>query len=313
MKSEGAASAMQLAHAGRKAATDRAIDGTNPLPPDQAWPAVGPTTQPTTPRDQAPHALTKAEIAGIVKAFADAARRAEAAGFDIVEIHGAHGYLLASFLSAISNTRDDGYGGDRAGRMRFPLEVTCAVRAVWPSHKPLFFRVSSVDGADGWNLDDTVALALELKSLGVEIVDCSSGGLTGTATAAPIPRHPGFQVPYAEAVKKAGVPSMAVGPILDGPQAEQVLREGKADLIAIGRQALYDPYLAPPHRRGPGLRPALQSVARGIRLVAGEAEPIAGSRLMPGFRSAIKDDVPARLVAAFFRPPASGRGRVERN
>jgi 2,4-dienoyl-CoA reductase-like NADH-dependent reductase (Old Yellow Enzyme family) len=126
--------------------------------------------------------------------------------------------------------------------MRFPLEVARAVRAVWPAHKPLFFRVSCLDGAGGWSLEDTVALALELKAAGVDVVDCSSGGLTGSAVAAPIPRHRGFQVPYAAAVRQAGVASMAVGLILDGPQAEAVLREGSADLIAIGRQALYDPF-----------------------------------------------------------------------
>jgi 2,4-dienoyl-CoA reductase-like NADH-dependent reductase (Old Yellow Enzyme family) len=125
--------------------------------------------------------------------------------------------------------------------MRFALEVTRAVREVWPAHKPLFFRVSALDGAGGWDLDDTVALARELRASGVDIVDCSSGGLTGSSTAAPIKRYPGFQVPYAEAVRAAGIASMAVGLILDGPQAEQILRAGKADLVAIGRQALYDP------------------------------------------------------------------------
>ncbi len=244
IRAEGSVPAIQLAHAGRKAATHRAMEDTAPYGPDQAWQAAGPTTQPTSMGHQTPHALTPAEIDGIVQAFAEAARRADAAGFDILEIHSAHGYLLASFLSPISNTRNDLYGGDRAGRMRFPLAVTRAIRAVWPAHKPLFFRVSALDGADGWNLDDTVILALELKSLGVDIVDCSSGGLTGTATAAPIPRFPGFQVPFAAAVKKAGMASMAVGLILDGPQAEQILRDGDADLIAIGRQALYDPFWA---------------------------------------------------------------------
>ena len=242
IRAEGSVPAIQLAHAGRKAATRRAQENTTPYDAASAWPVVGPTTQPTSAGHHQPHALTPEEISGIVDAFTDAAQRADAAGFDILEIHSAHGYLLASFLSPISNTRNDQYGGDRAGRMRFPLEVTRAVRAVWPAHKPLFFRVSALDGADGWNLDDTVVLALELKSLGVDIVDCSSGGLTGTATAAPIPRHPGFQVPFAAAVRKAGVPSMAVGLILDGAQAEKVLKDGDADLIAIGRQAMYDPF-----------------------------------------------------------------------
>ena len=250
IRAEGSIPAIQLAHAGRKGATHRAQENTAPYSAADAvrglpsWPVVGPTTEPTSAGHQAPHALTADEIGGIVQAYVHATKRAEAAGFDIVEIHGAHGYLLASFLSPISNTRNDRYGGDRADRMRFPLEVTRAVRAAWPAHKPLFFRVSALDGADGWGLDDTVALALELRALGVDVVDCSSGGLTGTATAAPIPRHPGFQVPFAAAVRKAGVASMAVGLILNGPQAEKVLRDGDADLIAIGRQALYDPFWA---------------------------------------------------------------------
>ena len=242
IRAEGSVPAIQLAHAGRKAATHRAQDGTAPYGPDRAWPVIGPTRDAFAAGQHVPESMSGAEIATVTQAFADAARRADAAGFDIVEIHAAHGYLLASFLSPISNTRNDQYGGDRAGRMRFPLEVTRAVRAVWPAHKPLFFRVSALDGADGWSLDDTVALALELKALGVDIVDCSSGGLTGSSTAAPIPRHRGFQVPFAAAVRKAGAGAMAVGLILDGAQAEQILRAGDADLIAIGRQALYDPF-----------------------------------------------------------------------
>ncbi|MGE4048254.1 MAG: NADH:flavin oxidoreductase/NADH oxidase, partial [Acetobacteraceae bacterium] len=248
IRQEGSVPAIQLAHAGRKAATHKAIDGGKPYNEEDAraglvaWPVVGPTTEPTGPGYQTPHQLTPEEIGGIVQAFADSARRADAAGFDIVEIHGAHGYLIASFLSAVSNTRNDQYGGDRAGRMRFPLEVARAVRAVWPAHKPLFFRISCEDGAGGWTIEDSVALALELKAAGVDIVDCSSGGLTSSAVAAPIPRYPGFQVPYAAAIRKTGMPTMAVGLILDGPQAEKVLRDGSADLIAIGRQALYDPF-----------------------------------------------------------------------
>jgi 2,4-dienoyl-CoA reductase-like NADH-dependent reductase (Old Yellow Enzyme family) len=248
IRREGSVSAMQLAHAGRKAATYRAIDGGKPYDAKSAdaglpaWPVVGPTTEPVGNGYQTPHQLSVEEIAGITRAFADGARRADAAGFDIVEIHGAHGYLLASFLSGVSNTRNDGYGGDRAGRMRFPLEVARAVRAVWPAHKPLFFRVSSEDGAGGWSLEDTVIFAQELKAAGVDVVDCSSGGLTGSAVATPIKRYPGFQVPYAAAVRQAGVASMAVGLILDGPQAEAILQEGSADLIAIGREALRNPF-----------------------------------------------------------------------
>jgi len=248
LRTEGSLSAIQLQHAGRKAATHPAQEGTRPYSDADAarglpaWPVVGPTTEPMGPGQHVPHALSAAEIGEMVQTYVDATRRADAAGFDIVEVHGAHGYLLASFLSSVSNTRNDAYGGDRAGRMRFPLEVTRAVRAAWPAHKPLFFRVSAVDGAGGWDVADTVALALELKQAGVDVVDCSSGGLTGTATAAPVPRYPGFQVPFAAAVRRAGVASMAVGLILDGMQAEAILRSGDTDLVAIGRQALYDPY-----------------------------------------------------------------------
>src|SRR5690606_12183430 len=148
-------------------------------------------------------AMERADIDAVIAAFAAGARRAHAAGFEIAEIHGAHGYLIHSFLSPLSNTRTDAYGGDRAGRMRFALEVTEAVRAVWPEDKPLFFRVSSVDALDGgWQLEDSVALAEALKVRGVDVIDCSSGGLTGSATAAAIPRTLGFQVPYAARIRR---------------------------------------------------------------------------------------------------------------
>jgi 2,4-dienoyl-CoA reductase-like NADH-dependent reductase (Old Yellow Enzyme family) len=246
---EGSLAAIQLAHAGRKGAMQRAFDGNGPLDATdfakgrKPWPVVGPTTQPVAPGWLVPQALSMAEIGEIVQAFASAARRSDKAGFDICEIHGAHGYLIATFLSPISNTRNDAYGGDRAGRMRIALEITRAVREGWPNHKPLFFRVSSLDGAGGWSLEDTVALSQELGRLGVDVVDCSSGGLTGSATAAPIRRGPGFQVPFASAVRnQGGVKSMAVGLILDGPQAEAILQAGDADIIAVGRQALQEPY-----------------------------------------------------------------------
>lgn len=251
LHAEGSLAAVQLAHAGRKGAMQRAWDGNGPLDATdfakgrKPWAVVGPTTAPVGPGWLIPHQLSTGEIAEVVRSFADAARRADRADFDICEIHGAHGYLIASFLSPISNTRNDDYGGDRAGRMRIALDITRAVRAVWPSHKPLFFRVSSLDGAGGWELEDTVALSRELKALGVDVVDCSSGGLTGSATAAPIRRGPGFQVPFASAVRnQGGVMSMAVGLILDGPQAEAILRDGDADIIAVGRQALFNPYWA---------------------------------------------------------------------
>ena len=161
-----------------------------------------------------------------------------------MELHGAHGYLLHSFLSPLSNKRDDIYGGDLAGRMRLVLELAEVVRAVWPADLPMFYRTSAVDGTpDGWLLEDTVALAKELKARGVDVVDCSSGGIAGPATsAAGGKRQPGFQVPFAERVRtETGLASMAVGLITHPEQAELILAEGRADLIAIGREALVDP------------------------------------------------------------------------
>ncbi len=182
----------------------------------------------------------------MLAAYRNAVRRALAAGFEILEIHAAHGYLLHTFLSPLSNTRQDEYGGSLAGRMRFPLQVVAEVRKAWPESKPLFVRCSSIDDVEGgWSIEDTVAFAKELKKLGADVVDCSSGGIQGSATAATrtlIKRVPGFQLPFSDRVRKeAGVATMAVGLILTAQQAEQALQEGRADLIAVGREALFDP------------------------------------------------------------------------
>ena len=249
LKQEGAVAATQITHSGRKGSTPRSFDKPGQLGPEgagwQRWQVVGPSELPAGEGYVTPKQLAEVEIDDIVKKFGEAARRADAAGYDVVEVHGAHGYLLAQFLSPISNNRKDKYGGDRAGRMRFPLAVARSVRANWPEHKPMFIRVSAVDGAGGWDVEDSVAYAKELKALGVDVVDTSSGGLTGLSTALPVKRTPGFQVPFASAIKRgAGIPTMAVGLILDGPQAEAILQAGDADLIAIGRQALYDPFWA---------------------------------------------------------------------
>src|SRR5215510_2268479 len=192
----------------------------------------------------APQALDVADIRALIAAWRDAAARARDAGFDIVEIHGAHGYLNHQFLSPLINKRNDGYGGDRAGRMRFPLEVAQAVRAEWPKEKPVFCRVSAVDGIEGgWDLDDSVAFARELKRRGVDAVDCSSGGVVGSATARAVPRGLGFQVPFAAHIRReAQIATIAVGLILTGSQGDDVLRRGEADLIAVAREALFDPY-----------------------------------------------------------------------
>jgi 2,4-dienoyl-CoA reductase-like NADH-dependent reductase (Old Yellow Enzyme family) len=249
LKQEGALAATQITHSGRKGSTPRSFDKPGELGPKgagwQRWELVGPSALPAGEGYVTPRQLRATEIDDIVTKFGIAARRADACGYDVIEIHGAHGYLLAQFLSPVSNQRNDQYGGDRAGRMRFPLAAAKAVRENWPQHKPMFIRVSAVDGAGGWDVEDTIAYAKELKALGIDVIDTSSGGLTGLSTALPVKRTLGFQVPFASAVRKgADIPTMAVGLILDGPQAEQVLQDGSADLIAIGRQALYDPFWA---------------------------------------------------------------------
>ena len=252
MKGEKVAIGIQLAHGGRKSSSQRAMDGMGPLTAQQitagakAWQPVGPTSEPVAEGWLVPRQLTTGECRKMVRTWALAARNAVAAGFDTIEIHTAHGYLLASFLSPVSNTRNDEYGGDRNGRMRLPLEIVEAVRREMPETMPLFVRVSAVDGAQGgWNLDDTVAFAGELKARGVDVIDCSSGGISGSATAAQVPRGLGFQVPYAERVRnEVGIVSMAVGIILEAEQAEAILQNGKADLIAVGRQSLFNPNIA---------------------------------------------------------------------
>lgn len=243
---------MQITHAGRKASWQRPWQGHAPLreadvargePP---WVAVGPTDEPFDSKSVFPKAFGRKQILALVARFGEAAARADAAGFDIIEIHGGHGYLLASFLSPVVNKRTDEYGGSLEGRMRFSLEVVSEVRARWPEGKPLFFRISTVDGApDGWNVEDSIAFGRELERRGVDVIDCSSGGVRESSTLANTFRGLGYQVPYAAEIKRrCATKSMAVGLILNGPQAEAVLRAGDADLIAIGREALYDPYWA---------------------------------------------------------------------
>jgi 2,4-dienoyl-CoA reductase-like NADH-dependent reductase (Old Yellow Enzyme family) len=250
VQAHGALAALQLAHAGRKASMQRPWFGNGPLDDadiargDTVWEPVGASPLPVDDGWLVPHELSAAEIADVVAHWAAAATRAVAAGYDVLEIHGAHGYLIHSFLSPLANKRTDGYGGDRAGRMRLALEITEAVRPVWPDDRPLFYRASAVDGEeDGWSLDDTVALARELNVRGVDVIDCSSGGIAGPATVARVKRQPGFQVPYAAAVREqADIKTQAVGLITHPRQAEEILQAGQADLIALGREALYDPY-----------------------------------------------------------------------
>jgi 2,4-dienoyl-CoA reductase-like NADH-dependent reductase (Old Yellow Enzyme family) len=251
LRANGAAAGVQIAHAGRKASMQRPWFGNGPLTGedeargDMPWDIAGPSATALDEGWLTPAEITDTEIRTLIDDFAAAARRCDAIGCDFIEIHGAHGYLLQSFLSPLSNHRDDDWGGDLARRMAVPLVVTKAVRAVWPKEKPLFFRISSVDGVvGGWSMDDSVALAAELKTIGIDVIDCSSLGNTSQgATAAPGPRGVGFQTPFSARIRKeVGIATQAVGLITDGPTAEAILAEGRADLIAIGREALYDPF-----------------------------------------------------------------------
>ncbi|MFM9943469.1 MAG: NADH:flavin oxidoreductase/NADH oxidase [Hyphomicrobiaceae bacterium] len=262
IKAFGSVPAIQIAHAGRKASVQPPWGAGKPLLPEDAasgqppWQVIGPTADPVAANWPTPTPMTEAHIKTVVAAFAAAAARAAKAGFQVLEIHGAHGYLIHSFLSPLSNKRNDAYGGDRAGRMRFALEVAAAVRAAWPADLPLFMRISAVDGpADGWTVEDSVALAKELKARGVDVVDCSAGGIagaphfrssdTGQALKTRAERPPGFQVPYAERIRRdSGIKTMAVGVIISGKQAEAILQEGRADLVAVGREMMYDPFWA---------------------------------------------------------------------
>jgi 2,4-dienoyl-CoA reductase-like NADH-dependent reductase (Old Yellow Enzyme family) len=246
---QGSIPAIQLGHAGRKASTQRPWYGNGPLGPedaargDNSWAVVAPSPMPTDSGWLMPTELTVADLDGLCDAWKSATLRALEAGFQVIEIHAAHGYLLHEFLSPLSNFRTDAYGGEIEGRMRFPLEVVEAVRCVLPKDLPLFVRISAIDGVDGgWSLDDSGVFARALKVRGVDVVDCSSGGVGGPVTAARIPRGPGFQVPFAASVRKAAdVRTMAVGLILDGQQAEDALQSEQADLIAIGREVLFNP------------------------------------------------------------------------
>ena len=249
LKAHGAAAGVQLAHAGRKASMQRPWEGNGPLSPreidrgEAPWPIVAPSAVPLDEGWLMPAELSGDDLDALTEAFVVAAQRAEAAGFDVIELHAAHGYLLHTFLSPLTNRREDAFGRDRVGRMRFPLRVARALREAWPSGKPLFVRVSAVDGLEGGlTLDDTLAFAGELRALGVDVLDCSSGGLAGSATAARIRRDYGFQVGFAEAVKReTGLSTMAVGLIVDPRQADAIVAEGRADLVAVGREALADP------------------------------------------------------------------------
>lgn len=239
----GAIAGIQLAHAGRKASIARPWEGGAPLASDEGgWrPIVAPSAVPFLEHGPVPHALSVAEIRALIASFARAAERALSAGFRAVEVHAAHGYLLHEFLSPLSNLRDDAYGGSFSNRTRFLREVVSAIRTAWPERFPLFVRISASDWVEGgWTIDDSVMLARDLAPLGVDLIDCSSGGNVPNAK---IPMGPGYQVPFAAKIRAEGhIPTGAVGMITEPDQAEEILRDGKADLIVIARQLLRDPY-----------------------------------------------------------------------
>ena len=242
LKRQGAVPGIQIAHAGRKGSTRVPWEGGAPIPQEQGgWQTVAPSAIPFRPGEPAPAELSTAGIRNIAEAFAAAAGRARQAGFEVLEIHGAHGYLINEFLSPLSNHRNDDYGGSFENRIRFALEVVDAVRRNWPESQPLFMRISATDWAEGgWTLDDSVALAKRVRDRGVDLVDCSSGG---NAHDAKIQLGPGYQVPFAERIRReAGVLTGAVGMITDARQAEEIIQAGRADVVLMAREFLRDPY-----------------------------------------------------------------------
>ena len=247
IRSHGAVPGIQLGHAGRRARLERPWEGGRPLKPSpeiedwESWEIIGPSPLSAGEGEPPPRALGTNEVGQVVEAWGEAARRADAAGFEVLEIHGAHGYLIHQFLSPLANQRTDAYGGSEQNRLRFAIEVVEAVRARWPHQKPLFLRLSVEDDA-GWGPAESVALARLVKAMGVDVIDCSSGGMLGRPVVSAGPVGYGYQVPYAERLRReAEIMSMAVGLIVHADQAEQILQQGQADLIALAREILYNP------------------------------------------------------------------------
>ncbi len=239
---QGSIPALQLSHAGRKAATSAPwINKGAPLPENESWTIVAPSPVPFTPRHQTPKSLERAAIEGIIAAFRDAAQRSVGAGFRLLELHMAHGYLIHQFLSPLSNTRTDEYGGSFENRIRFPLQIVSAIRSVVPESFPVLARISATDWvAGGWEIEQSVQFARALGSAGIDAIDCSSGG---NVTATSIPVGPGYQVPFASRIKKeTGLPTAAVGFITSPEQAEQIIRTEEADMVVLAREFLRDPY-----------------------------------------------------------------------
>jgi 2,4-dienoyl-CoA reductase-like NADH-dependent reductase (Old Yellow Enzyme family) len=249
IRKHGAVPGIQLGHSGRRARLTRPWEGGKPLTPNSSpeiydwdgWELVAPSALPGAEGEPIPRALSREDIQGVVEHWGQAARRADAAGIDVLDVHGAHGYLIHQFLSPYSNKRTDDYGGSELNRMRFAIEVVESVRANWPAHKPLLLRLSVEDDA-GWDPDQSVRLARIVKDKGIDVIDCSGGGMLGRPVESAGPVGYGYQVPYADKIRhEAGLMTMAVGLIVHADQAEAILQKGQADLIALAREILYNP------------------------------------------------------------------------
>ncbi len=248
IRAQGAVPAIQIGHCGRRASQRGPLQDRVALTEaERPWQGIAPSPLPPTPDGKIPREMDVSDIRATIQAWREATQRSVDAGYDICEIHGAHGYLIHQFLSPLSNRRTDAYGGDLQGRMRYALEVVEAVRAVWPQDRPLWFRTSAVEGPGGvWGIEETLALVRALKERGVDAVDCSSGGIGlsegGEGTLPAIPRVPGFQAGYSREIRReTGMPTVAVGMISDARHAEALLQDGHADLIALARGLMDDP------------------------------------------------------------------------
>ena len=260
IKAQGAVAGMQLAHAGRKASTRVPWEGHGPVPAAEAWPTVAPSALAYDTGWPVPLVLDRAGIRGVIAAFRAAAQRALDAGFDLLELHAAHGYLLHQFLSPLCNHRDDAYGGSFDNRTRLVREVVNAVREVWPERLPLWMRVSATDWADadaGWTPEQSVELARQIRPLGVDLIDVSTGGLLPHVQ---VPVGPGYQVPFAARIRaQSGMPTGAVGMITSPAQAATIIGNGEADVVLLARESLRDPYF-----------PRRAAAALGVSIIAPE-------------------------------------------
>lgn len=250
IKQQGAVPGVQLSHAGRKASERRPWDGETPVNDvdvatrnEEPWVAIGPSAIPYADGWDTPHAMSEAKIEAVIASFGVAARRAHDAGFEIIEVYAAHGFLIHQFLSPISNQRNDNWGGSAENRQRFAVEVAKSIRANWPSDYPLAFRLSATDWLDGGvEIQDAIATAQALKAAGVDMIDCSSGGIGGKERPRRMVIEQGFQVPFAHEIRKAaGIPTMAVGFLWDAAKCEQIIGDNDADMIALARELLDDP------------------------------------------------------------------------